>query len=305
MSSSNEESLRAALDLSRRLPSRDVSKTIQGLCTLRNDLTEEILQRIDTPLQVKTCISSGRKYLLCDYNRDGDSYRSPYSSLYDPLIEGDDGVQPSTSIRSLEIAANEAFESYREAYYPGDSTGSVYMWDAPNDSFAACWLVKRNVSGGGENGNGTWDAIHVFSITIDKVTSTASYKLTTTVLLSLTVDREGTCGTVDLSGSLTRQANSNGLSLASEKGGHVANMGGMVEAMENDMRSSLESLYISKTREIVSSLRPRNASIHSTISSPVSGGMRLPGLSSPNGSGGGGGVMGDLAAALSKRAVVE
>jgi len=298
----NDESLRAALDLSKRLPSKDVTKVVQGLATLRPDLTEDILQRIDTPLQVKTCASSGRKYLLCDYNRDGDSYRSPYSSLYDPPIDGDEGVQPSPSVRSLEIAANDAFESYREAYYPGDSAGSVYMWDAPNDSFAACWLVKRIIAGG-TNGDGSWDATHVFSITADKASQTASYKLTTTVLLALNVDREGSCGSVDLSGSLIRQSSSTGLSLAADRGGHVANMGTMVEAMENDMRSSLESLYISKTREIVSSLRPRNVSIgaSSSISSPV-GGMRLPGMLSPSS---GGGVMGDLAAALSRRAVVE
>ena len=300
--SNNEESLRAALELSKRLPSRDVTKVVQGLCTLRPDLTEDILQRIDTPLKVQTCASSGRKYLLCDYNRDGDSYRSPYSSLYDPPIEGDEGVQPSPSVRALEVAANEAFESYREAYYPGDSAGSVYMWDAANDSFAACWLVKRTIVGG-SNGDGSWDATHVFSISVDKGSQTASYKLTTTVLLALNVDREGSCGSVDLSGSLIRQSSSTGLSLAADRGGHVANMGAMVEAMENDMRSSLESLYISKTREIVSSLRPRNASIGiNNMSSPV-GGMRLPGLlSSPSS---GGGVMGDLAAALSRRAVVE
>ena len=36
---------------------------------------------------------TGRAYLLCDYNRDSDSHRSPWSNKYDPPI--DDGFVPS------------------------------------------------------------------------------------------------------------------------------------------------------------------------------------------------------------------
>jgi capping protein beta len=37
--------------------------------------------------------------------------------------------------------------------------------------------------------------------------------------------------------------------------GHVANIGTMIEAMESDMRSSMDALYISKTREICGAMR--------------------------------------------------
>lgn len=47
--------------------------------------------------------ATGRKYLLCDYNRDGDSYRSPWSNAYEPPIEGDDGFQPSPALRAMEV----------------------------------------------------------------------------------------------------------------------------------------------------------------------------------------------------------
>ena len=39
---------------------------------------------------------------------------------------------------------------------------------------------------------------------------------------------------------------------------HLANIGRMIEDMENDMRSNLNQLYILKTREIVNSLRNNN-----------------------------------------------
>ena len=42
-----------------------------------------------------------KDYLLCDYNRDGDSYRSPWSNEYDPPIE--DGSIPSDRIRNFEV----------------------------------------------------------------------------------------------------------------------------------------------------------------------------------------------------------
>ena len=71
-------------------------------------------------------------------------------------------------------------------------------------------------------------------------------------MLHMTVDKEELGNTV-MSGSLTRQ---NEISSAvSETKTHIANMGRMIEDMENDMRSNLNELYILKTREIINSLR--------------------------------------------------
>ena len=38
-------------------------------------LCEDLLSSIDQPLKMAKDKSTGRDYLLCDYNRDGDSYR--------------------------------------------------------------------------------------------------------------------------------------------------------------------------------------------------------------------------------------
>jgi hypothetical protein len=40
--------------------------------------------------------------------------RSPWSNEYDPPLE--DGTAPTPKLRTLEIAANEAFDAYRELY---------------------------------------------------------------------------------------------------------------------------------------------------------------------------------------------
>lgn len=39
------------------------------------ELCEELLSAVDQPLKVARDQETGRDYLLCDYNRDGDSYR--------------------------------------------------------------------------------------------------------------------------------------------------------------------------------------------------------------------------------------
>lgn len=49
---------------------------------------------------------------------------------------------PSERVRKLEIAANEAFDVYRELYYEG-GVGSVYFWDLDDDGFAGVVLLKK------------------------------------------------------------------------------------------------------------------------------------------------------------------
>lgn len=64
-----------ALDLMRRLPPSDVEKNLSALIDLVPDLTEDLLADIDQPLKIAYDAETQRDYLLCDYNRDGDSYR--------------------------------------------------------------------------------------------------------------------------------------------------------------------------------------------------------------------------------------
>ena len=48
---------------------------------------------------------------------------------------------PSERVRKLEVAANEAFDVYRELYYEG-GVASVYFWDL-DDGFAGVVLLKK------------------------------------------------------------------------------------------------------------------------------------------------------------------
>ena len=101
-------------DLLRRLDPKHISQHLNGICTLVPELTEDLLASIDQPLETRRCKKTGRDYLLCDYNRDGDSYRSPWSNQFDPPLS--DGTVPSERVRKMEERANEAFDIYRELY---------------------------------------------------------------------------------------------------------------------------------------------------------------------------------------------
>lgn len=83
-----ESQLDCALDLMRRLPPQQVEKNLSDLIDLVPDLTEELLAAVDQPLKVVRDRSVGKDYLLCDYNRDGDSYRSPWTNTYTPPFDG-------------------------------------------------------------------------------------------------------------------------------------------------------------------------------------------------------------------------
>lgn len=180
------------LDLTRRLPPNNIEENLAALIELQPDYADDLLGSIDQPLKVRTDTATGRDYLICDYNRDGESYRSafgiiirglhkvlilgmssvlrsPWSNEYDPPLA--DGTQPSEKLRKLEIAANEAFDTYREMcvlfpismsitllrlsihvssilarrYYEG-GVSSVFLWEQEDGGFAGVVLLKKSES---------------------------------------------------------------------------------------------------------------------------------------------------------------
>ncbi|KAJ2897065.1 autophagy protein atg22 [Zalerion maritima] len=237
---------------------------LSSLINLAPDLTEDLLSSVDQPLTIKRCRQSGRDYLLCDYNRDGDSYRSPWSNQFDPPLVDDgggaggvgasganegagEGAVPSERVRKMEVKANEAFDIYRELYYEG-GVNSVYFWNL-DDGFAGVVLLKK-VATPGSTSEGTWDSIHVFEA-IDRARMT-HYKLTSTVILSLT-SSSNNLGDMDLSGNMTRQIEQDMVVDGDES--HIANIGRLVEDMELKMRNLLQEVYFGKAKDVVGDLR--------------------------------------------------
>lgn len=242
-----DQQLDSALDLMRRLPPQKIEKNLSDLIDLVPGLCEELLSSVDQPLKIATDKKCGKDYLLCDYNRDGDSYRSPWSNNYEPPLE--DGALPSERLRKLEVDANNAFDQYREMYFEG-GVSSVYLWDLDH-GFAGVVLIKKG-GDGSKKIMGSWDSIHVVEVQEKSSGRNAHYKLTSTAMLWLQTKKPGS-GTMNLGGSLTRQMEQD--SPVSEAVPHIANIGKMVEDMENKIRTTLNEIYFGKTKDIVNGLR--------------------------------------------------
>ncbi|KAJ7564934.1 hypothetical protein O6H91_02G040400 [Diphasiastrum complanatum] len=249
--------MEAAMDLMRRMPPTQVDTALSSLLLLLPQYSSELLSRVDQPLQVAWDAECLKHYLLCDYNRDGDSYRSPWSCKYFPSLE--DGAQPSDQLRKLEVEANEIFAIYRDQYYEG-GISSVYLWEPEiGGGFAACFLIKKD--GQGRRGllqHGLWDAIHVLEVG-EEDEGLAHYRLTSTVMLSFTT-KDAPSVSFSLSGSITREMQAD-LSVAE---GHLTNMGRMIEEMEGKLRNGLDQVYFGKTKEVVFTLREPLGSLTAT-----------------------------------------
>ncbi|WVF72063.1 hypothetical protein IAT40_006875 [Kwoniella sp. CBS 6097] len=264
------------LDLLRRLPPTKVEQNVDALCDIVPDYADDLLGNVDQPLKVLNDSEKGREFLGCDYNRDGDAFRSPWTNNYLPEATG--GPTPSPRLRQLEVSLNAAFDTYREMYFEG-GISSVYLWDLEDDpgegkemSFAGVVLLKKTLSTPSADApettpQGSWDSLHVFEC--HERGRSAKYKLTSTVMLVLetktlakaeikgldTNGLEGKGG-VTLSGSMTRQAEVD-YPLTSAAG-HIPNVGRMVEDMEIKMRNLLSSVYFGKTKDVINDLRSQS-----------------------------------------------
>lgn len=254
-SPAHADTLGSLLDLLRRLPPTRVEANVEALADLAPEFADDLYANTDQPLRVLHDDEAARSFLGCDYNRDGDSFRSPWTDKYLPPAPG--APQPSPRLRQLEVLLNSAFDTYREMYYEG-GVSSVYLWDLGEDmgtkdlEFAGVVLMKKGELGTtvelipdlpAETGlTGTWDSLHVFECT--ERGRTAKYKLTSTVMLVLEAptsasltDKSGAKvagssadGKVTLSGSMTRQAEVDYPLTGATS--HVNNVGRMVEDME-------------------------------------------------------------------------
>lgn len=254
----------SSLDLIRRLDPRSITSNLSNICALVNDeeTVADLLSSVDTPLIVQNCSKSGKDYLCCDYNRDGDSYRSPFSNTYYPELpssEINDAPYPSDLLRQLEIKANDSFDIYRDLYYEG-GISSVYLWDIVEDEdednaleegFAGVVLFKKET----DDKSGNWDSIHVFEVNKESKNKYL-YKLTTSVVLNLENKKKSSSGgNLGLAGNLTRQLEQEqtveldgGLNIETN---HLINLGQLVEKMEYNIRNLLQAVYFDKLKDIM------------------------------------------------------
>nr|BAH29715.1 F-actin capping protein beta [Dicyema japonicum]BAJ09729.1 F-actin capping protein beta [Dicyema japonicum] len=241
----SKKEIECALDLCRRLPPQNINKIMCDIIKLKPDICEPLLALVDRPLTIRKD-SDGKEFLTCDYNRDADSYRSPWNNEYTDEYKG---LLPSQELRELEVRFNEVFTAYTDLYY-GGAYSSVYLWDMEKkdvNNFGGAILIKK-IGGGSNKMVSGWDSIHIFEA--NKSGSKCQYKLVSSIMLWMQLSN--TVG-INLGGSLIKEMNQT-MSLPNLQS-HLSNVGSMVENQENSMRGSLSSVYFEKTLHIMNTLR--------------------------------------------------
>lgn len=241
------------ISLVRKLPILNVDENITAISNLiyeDDDLLNEFLQKVDSRIEVS---EDDGEFLKCEYNRDGDSYRSPLSNKYFPHV--DDGRFPMSELRELEIKLNKMFGLYARAYYSSHCKSSCYVWELGEkieEGFAVAVLIKQTVDLEKEVDSGKWESNNVVNVTFNQIGEKieVTYKLTTSVVLQMKFDHK-TCGKVSLSGTVSRQMQEThtAKSYLNDEF-HVTNIGNMIEDCENSLRNIVEEIYVKKSKEV-------------------------------------------------------
>ncbi|KAI4837802.1 F-actin-capping protein subunit beta [Plasmodium brasilianum] len=252
-----EAKIEAALNICNALPSHLFEETIRILSRIDQNLTNNILINKEGPIKIKFDSKEKKYYLGNMFNKEKDSYRSPYTNIYYP-DHFPNGYVPSEQLRSLEIAYNEVFDRYRKAYYI-NGLSSVYLWPNPiEDGFVACFLIKKKEKYD-EITCMTWEATHLIQVNITHLV--IHYQISTTLNFSVTRQND-----IILSASINKALENpkkiSNINLIKDKFYHMENMGKMIEGIENSLRKSIEYIYLSKINDILNSLRLNDLIYH-------------------------------------------
>lgn len=63
------------LDLMRRLPPTKIEENVEALMGISPDYADDLSGNVDQPLKLRVDRATGKEYLACVYNQDGESYR--------------------------------------------------------------------------------------------------------------------------------------------------------------------------------------------------------------------------------------
>lgn len=228
----------------------DNIEAIQTVIYDHDELLDEFLQKVDHRTTICEDDTAGI-FIKCEQNRDGDSYRSPISNKYFPSIDG--GKLPSADLRKFEEKLNAIFKVYTKNYYGNSGLSSCYCWnlgDNIQEGFGVACLVKNTYD------QSKWDSSSNIQITYEMENGklTAKYNFITTVYITMTIS-QSKVGKIIISGSRSKSASFSKTVSKHLDDAVIEHIGGMVEKMESLIRDEVDTIYVSKTKEIIDTSR--------------------------------------------------
>lgn len=247
----------AALALLQRLPPKGLETNLKTFSIIAPCLECGLDPYISRPLQVCRDHDVNLYFVKSEYNCDADMHRSPWSNRYFPTSDNpeveDRLYYPSERLRRLEVMFNEVFDAYKTSYYEG-GVSSVYLWDL-EEGFGGAFLIRKELSPPNATGTGLWESIHVVEVRESVAeTSVTEYKLTTSIRVR-TDSTDTSKASTGLDAWVTRQSGCSSRKKVIGDEQILAQIGRMIEDMENSIRQHIDSVCIAKQREILASCR--------------------------------------------------
>lgn len=179
---------------------------ISSLIYEDDDNLSTFTQKVEVPTTICKDDPLGQ-FLCCEFNRDGDSYRSPYSNTYFPEPEEDDEPMKEipAELRTLEEKFNKIFKFYIKAYYSPNAICSVYcdtVDDDMNKGFLVNIRIKNPIESKTKSLNaGCWDSNNIVEVKYihDDPSKRIEYRISSSAYLTLNVDNKDT-GKISASG---------------------------------------------------------------------------------------------------------
>lgn len=141
-------------------------------------------------------------------------------------------------------------------YYGKDVVTSVYLWNKDNNrstikGFSGCFLVKKEVKADDDDDiQGFWNSFHAVNVTVLS-RDQAKYDVSSTILLSL--HGFAIKDPMNMGGSVSKQMEK--VCKFQNDSHHIQNIGHIIEDIEIELRTTVDSLHIQKNKEIVNNIR--------------------------------------------------
>ena len=183
--------------------------------------------------------------MVCDNSGD-DIYRAPLDS----------------SSNTMEGLANEIFGTYAQMYYGKSAISSVYLNEAWKDQcydekigLFGCFAIVNIVD------DSIWNSVHIVRIvpelganvqdgTFNEKSISSTYNVDSSIYVSMK-DKEASRSS-SIAGIIQKQAAKERSFKRGDKSSHIANIGKIIEDIEFEIRSSIDSLYMQKSKDIAS-----------------------------------------------------
>lgn len=109
------------------------------------DFPSEFLINNNIEKRIDICTDDAMgNFIKCSYNKLGDSYRSPWTNKYFPVLEHP--IYPPDVFRDLEVAFNKIYSLYAKLYYGNEAVSSVFLWeqgDSLENGFNIALLINN------------------------------------------------------------------------------------------------------------------------------------------------------------------